>query len=137
MRGCSVPLAPPHTLVLTASTFMPFKRTQENQPTADHLRTTGARLALRDGGASRQRAFEESTFAAALGTLLRHESWAAWRDSLEHAVVDKGKLGEWLGCYDAWQERLARKRAVQGAWKQLAPVADDSPARVRRRKREN
>ena len=120
-------MAPPHTLVLSESTFMPFykEKTKLGGPpevTPDYLHTTGDTLALRERGQAQQREFERTVLEPAMVPLLRHADWAAFADALAHAKVDDAEMAEWLQAHAQWQQARELRKATRAAWSAGLPT---------------
>jgi hypothetical protein len=107
-----IPLAPPHTLILKDSTFLPF-RVHANAPVPPAVATSGSSLTLREGGAAARAEFEDGVLARSLQDLLEpsKDFWSAWVESLDRVTSDKHAVDAWMQQYRDWEHEVDRKRA--------------------------
>lgn len=120
----SLPLAPPHTLVLTGARFGAYPA--KALAPGDVAPWQGERLELRrsnagDGkgeeegaGELAARAFRETRLAAALDDLLRHEDWGLWAEQLDRLRWDEAEMAEFVARAEA-DARAAEERAEERA----------------------
>ncbi|KAJ9517195.1 hypothetical protein QJQ45_009046 [Haematococcus lacustris] len=81
------PKAPPHTLLLGANTFLPF-RPAGTEAEAPVSRFTGKALELREQGRSNQTQFRKEVLNPALEQLLQHPDWALYDQLHDKAYWD-------------------------------------------------
>lgn len=115
----SLPLAPPHTLVLTGARFGAYPA--KALAPGDVAPWQGERLELRrsnagDGsegaGERAARAFRETRLAAALDELLKHEDWGLWAEQLDRLRWDEAEMAEFVARAEA-DARSAEERAEE------------------------
>ena len=106
-----VPLAPPHTLVLSANEFRNFRSSSSLQSPA--VAASGDALSLRKGGAALRGEFEDTVLADGLSELLQPSlpSWKAWVASLDCTAIDDAATSAWLQEYEQWAAQVAIRKA--------------------------
>jgi hypothetical protein len=135
---CRVPLAPPHTLVLSANEFRRFRENAGVPSPA--VRASGDALALRSSGAAARDAFVATTLADRIGTLVDPSlaCWRSWAAALDATVLDQRSVDAWQERHAAWAAWVASKRAeraariaaeAQVACEEPAPSSDADPSR--------
>lgn len=116
--SCSVPLAPPHTLVLSSNIFRNF-RTPVKGAQSPAVSASGNSLALREGGTALRDEFVDTTLSAGLGSLLDPSlpAWQSWVAALDHTAVDEEATEKWLQEFEVWSAQVERNRAERAAQK--------------------
>lgn len=104
----SLPLAPPHTLVLTGARFGAYPA--KALATGDVAPWAGDRLELRSGGERAAREFRRARLDAALDALLRHEDWGLWAEQLDRLRWDDAEIAGFVAKAEA-DARAAEERA--------------------------
>ncbi|KAL6755898.1 pseudouridine synthase [Haematococcus lacustris] len=106
------PKAPPHTLLLGANTFLPF-RPAGTEAEAPVSRFTGKALELREQGRSNQTQFRKEVLNPALEQLLQHPDWALYDQLHDKAYWDVQAADKVVQSHAAWV--AARQPAVPAA----------------------
>lgn len=104
----SLPLAPPHTLVLTGARFGAYP--SKALAPGDVAPWVGDRLELRQAGAKAAEEFRESRLNATLDELLKHEDWGLWAEQLDRLRWDEGEIADFVGKAEA-NARASAERA--------------------------
>lgn len=104
----SLPLAPPHTLVLTGARFGAYPA--KALAPGDVSPWLGDRLELRQNGGRAAREFRESRLHAALDGWLSHEDWDLWAEQLDRLSWDDEEITEFVARAEA-DARAAEERA--------------------------
>ena len=104
----SLPLAPPHTLVLTGARFGAYPA--KALAPGDAAPWLGERLELRESGAGAAREFRAQRLDAALDELLRHEDWDLWAGQLDRLRWDEAEVAEFVAKAEE-DARAAAERA--------------------------
>ncbi|KAJ9517084.1 hypothetical protein QJQ45_002593 [Haematococcus lacustris] len=117
------PKAPPHTLLLGANTFLPF-RPAGTEAEAPVSRFTGKALELREQGRSNQTQFRKEVLNPALEQLLQHPDWALYDQLHDKAYWDVQAADKVVQSHAAWV--AARQQAVPAA--AAGEVPPDPPA---------
>eukprot|EP00892_Ulva_mutabilis_P009054 jgi/Ulvmu1/6520/UM003_0153.1 len=121
---CTVPLAPPESLVLSENEFRPFKQ-QPGSSLPPAVASSGDRLQLRDGGTAVRREFESGVLGAGLADLLdpAARNWREWTAALDHIAIDTEATGAWMQKYSVWAREVGERRAQRAADKAAEAAA--------------
>lgn len=119
-----VPLAPPHTLVLSANEFRNFRSSANLQSPA--VAASGDALSLREGGAALRGEFEDTVLADGLSELLQPSlpSWKSWVTSLDRIAMDDAAISVWLQEFQEWSAQVAIRKAEREERKKAQADAD-------------
>eukprot|EP00200_Dunaliella_tertiolecta_P018396 CAMPEP_0202397978 /NCGR_PEP_ID=MMETSP1128-20130828/975_1 /ASSEMBLY_ACC=CAM_ASM_000463 /TAXON_ID=3047 /ORGANISM="Dunaliella tertiolecta, Strain CCMP1320" /LENGTH=659 /DNA_ID=CAMNT_0049001017 /DNA_START=2910 /DNA_END=4889 /DNA_ORIENTATION=+ len=107
----SVPKAPPHTLILTASKFFEFSPRAGSEIAVEKY--TGRELRVREGAARAQQEFQEQVLGPALNDLLLHPNWDVFNIILPRYYWNPEAVNSVLEQDAAWCARRAEFKAQQ------------------------
>ncbi|KAF5828336.1 hypothetical protein DUNSADRAFT_17770 [Dunaliella salina] len=107
----SVPKAPPHTLILTASKFSEFSPRAGSEIAVEKY--TGRQLRIREGAARAQQEFQEQVLGPALNDLLLHPNWEIFNIILPRYHWNPEAVASVLEQDAAWCARRAEFKAAQ------------------------
>eukprot|EP00803_Ostreobium_quekettii_P001731 evm.model.scf_924.4 EVM.evm.TU.scf_924.4 scf_924:29233-33614(+) len=124
----TLPLAPPHTLMLFESTFGDFPKDRRTG-VANVAQWSGNSLQLRAGGTANRQSFNDKVLQPALNELLKLDDWKSWSASLDlfayHEDLDDSVKAVLEKC-DRWGDSMAKRK--QERQELMAQNERDCPA---------